>query len=211
MSSENQANEEENDVIKKQEHIKDRLKEMGVSSDSVRPEKSWLSKYINYIIVLVIATLVTGYWYENKKQNSADEIIAANEVDIAPTENTHNPIYANQQYDRIPAAGHESYELKRQEYESQNSFNNRDAVNQMQNGAMNYPQYNNYYQPQYPSYSQQYGPGYNGYYQPRPQMPTNNRYRNTQQGNYGAYQQSPAYNYPRPSPGQMYYYNGWQR
>jgi hypothetical protein len=211
MSSESQANEEENDVKKKQEHIKDRLKEMGVSPDSVRPEKSWLSKYANYFIALIVVALAAVYWYENQKQGVADEAVAVSEENDASSERVLNPYYANQQYNRVPAAGYNPYAWRRQEPENQNNENNQAGVNQMQNNEVNYPRYNTNYQPQYPAYSQPYGPGYSGFYQPRPQIAPRNTYRNTRQVNTGAYRQPPAYNYPVPNPGQMYYYNGWQR
>lgn len=215
MSSESQTNEEENDTKNKQDHIKDRLKEMGVSPDSVRPEKSWLSKYASYFIALIVAVLAAGYWYENQnqkqKQDVVGEAVAVNEESAASSEYALNPYYENQQYNRMPAAGYESYTWRRAEPENQSNDTNKGGANQMQNNEMNYPRYNTNYQPQYPTYSLSYSPGYAGFYQPRPQMAPGSAYRNMRQRNAGSYQQPPSYYYSVPNPGQIYFYNGWQR
>lgn len=61
---------EEKSVQTKQEHIKERLKDLGVSEESERPKKSWFSQYGSYVMVAVAITLVTIYWLENKNQDN---------------------------------------------------------------------------------------------------------------------------------------------
>jgi len=96
MESESNSNEEENNIQDKQEHIKQRLKDLGVSEESTRPEKSWFSRYGNYLMVAVIGTLIVVYWLEYKNQDSKEE------QQLTQTEATdvlHNstPNYFNQQ------------------------------------------------------------------------------------------------------------------
>ena len=57
-------NEESNTAEDKQEHIKQRLKDLGVSDDSTRPKKSWFSSYGTYLMVAIIASLVFVFWLE---------------------------------------------------------------------------------------------------------------------------------------------------
>ncbi len=94
MESESNSNTEENNAQDKQEHIKQRLKELGVSDDSKRPEKSWFSKYRNYLMVSIIAILVAAYWVEYQ-DNDTDSVQQTVQVET-PAEsvqklNQHSP------------------------------------------------------------------------------------------------------------------------
>ena len=72
METESASSEEENNEQKKRDHIKDRLKEMGVSQDSVRPHKSWFSRNINYFILSIIAVLVGAFAIEYQSSNKME-------------------------------------------------------------------------------------------------------------------------------------------
>ncbi len=94
MESESNSNTEENNAQNKQEHIKQRLKDLGVSDDSKRPEKNWFSKYGNYLMISIIATLVAAYWVEYQ-DNDTDSVQQTAQVET-PAEpvqklNPHSP------------------------------------------------------------------------------------------------------------------------
>jgi len=89
---------EENSVQTKQEHIKERLKELGVSEESERPTKSWFRRYGSYVIVAVVITLISIYWLENNNQvNNHVEQVAQQESPVDENQNqTVNPQQTNQ-------------------------------------------------------------------------------------------------------------------
>lgn len=211
MNSESNENEKGNDVESKQQHIKDRLKEMGVSPDSVRPEKSGLTKYVSYFIVLIVAVLVGGYWYENQKQdNPVDEVVVSEQNDVP--EPVSNAYYTDQQDQSIPYTNYKNGNSTGSMPENQNNMNAWNGADRRQNSEADYNRYNANYQPQYTYNPQPYWPGYFGYYPSQQQMPPpGNSYQDRRQTNAARYQQPPRYNYPQSNQGQMYYYNGWQR
>ena len=73
MTSESQDNIEKDDKESKEEHIKQRLKDMGVSEDSERPEQSFISKYGKYFMAGIFIVLIAAYWFEYNKQLGGDE------------------------------------------------------------------------------------------------------------------------------------------
>lgn len=82
----------------KQDHIKERLKDLGVSEESDRPEKSWYGRYGNYVIATVIVVLSGIYWLEYKAQDTNSDQLAAktnNTADSIQNSNPHVP-YAHQ-------------------------------------------------------------------------------------------------------------------
>lgn len=89
---------EQTNTEDKQEHIQQRLKELGVSDDSKRPEKSWVARYGNYLMISVILTLVVIYWLEyrtiDNTNNHAAEMSAP--VSQQPS-NSYGVPYAVQQ------------------------------------------------------------------------------------------------------------------
>lgn len=211
MNSESNENEKGSDVENKQQHIKDRLKEMGVSPDSVRPKKSGLGKYVSYFIVLVVAVLVAAYWYENQEQKHlVDESVMSEQSDVPmPVANTY---YSDQQYRSNPYQNYENGNPVGSVSENQNNMNAWNDGGRMQNNAADYSRYNANYQPQYTYNPQPYWPNYFGFYQPQQQMPPpRNTYQDRRQTNAGRYQQRPMYNYSQSNQDQMYYYDGWQR
>lgn len=201
MSSESQTNEEENNAQSKQDHIKERLKEMGVSDDSVRPEKSLLSKFSSYVIALIVIVLMAGFWLESNRQDDSSE-------QVAVSDESYN---TEQQYNQMPYAGHQQDSWGNMA-DNQQSNTGWAEQNQPQNNEAMQQGYNPYYQPQYPAYAQSYNrPNYYGYYQPRPQVAPDNTYRNMQQPYAGNYQAPAGNNYAYPYGRQPYYYNGWQQ
>ena len=60
----------------KQEHIKQRLKDLGVSDDSQRPKKSWFSRFGNHIMITAVVVLSVLYWleYRSMEQNTEVEV-----------------------------------------------------------------------------------------------------------------------------------------
>ncbi len=73
----------------KQEHIKQRLKDLGVSDDSTRPEKSWFSRYGNYLMLAIIVSLGVVYWLEYSNQYNPNEQTVA-KVNVPATNPTIN-------------------------------------------------------------------------------------------------------------------------
>lgn len=73
MTSESQDNIEKDDNESRGEHIRQRLKELGVSEQSERPKPSFLSKYGKYFFIAIIAVLVAAYWFEYSKQTNSEE------------------------------------------------------------------------------------------------------------------------------------------
>lgn len=77
MTSESQDKIEKDGNESKEEHIKQRLKEMGVSEDSKRPEQSLLSKYGKYFIAVIFVALIAAYGFEYNKKTNAEGDTAA--------------------------------------------------------------------------------------------------------------------------------------
>ena len=73
MTSGSQDNIEKDDNESKEEHIKQRLKEMGVSEDSERPKESFVSKYGKYFVAVIFVALLAAYWFESNKQSGMDD------------------------------------------------------------------------------------------------------------------------------------------
>ena len=76
---ENKKTAEDNADETKKEHIQQRLKDLGVSDDSVRPKKSWLSRYGNHILVTIAIVLSVIYWLEYRAMESEADAVASNE------------------------------------------------------------------------------------------------------------------------------------
>lgn len=220
MESESQSSVENNDVKTKRERIKQRLKDMGVSDDSVRPEKSFLSKYGKYFMVVVFGALLVAYGLEYSKQDETVDVqVAEDNTDSKPVSNPAQqtyPGYAYSQYNRMtalnyrpapppwmrpPAVQQENTGEENARGNSQNSPQNNPGNNGLNNNNMqqnNYP----YYARRYSAYPRPYWHNYSGYYPATPQpMPG-------QMSGYG-YRQAPG-SYPTPY-GRPPYYNGWQR
>ena len=204
MDPESQSNVEENDEQSKQDAIKERLKEMGVAQDSVRPEKSWFAKFGKFVLLLVIGVLIGAYWYEAQRMGDTGE------ESMAQTETPANAAYPsaygydNRWTNQPPPAPWMQAPATQQE-----NVVREDSANTQ---ADNYNQQNSYWSNQraYPGYSQPYRPNYGGYYS-APVPPQGYAARNDQQRYSGNYQMPPpAYRYPNPYDGQTYY-NGWQR
>lgn len=205
MESESQSND---DVENKQEHIKQRLKEMGVSDDSERPKKSLLSKYGKYFLLLVVGVLVVAYWFEYSKQDdSASTQVADGNTVSAPGQwndpygyPQHNQMQANS-YQPAPAGAWGYPPVAKQDNANDESASNAGEDSAQQNN-------NPYYAPRYPAYPEPYWGAYPGYYPPMP--PPGYGYwqaPNRAPNGYPENANVPAY--PAPYGGQPYYY-GWQ-
>lgn len=100
METESASNEEENNEQDKRDHIKERLKEMGVSQDSVRPHKTWFSRNINYLILSVVAVLVGAFAieYQSSKKMQADSSYIAKQSTVNNQAGNQSgyPYYYNQ-------------------------------------------------------------------------------------------------------------------
>jgi len=98
MSSETNSTTDENEVQaqdeSKQERIKQRLKDMGVSEDSERPKSSWLSRYGRYAFIVIVGLLVAAYWIEYTKSDMEKESQVASS-NAAADEATANNATAN--------------------------------------------------------------------------------------------------------------------
>lgn len=78
----------------KQEHIKERLKDLGVSEESERPVKSWYGRYGNYMIVTIVVVLSVIYWLESRTmdKNSVQQTAQKDSsVELAQNSNSHVP------------------------------------------------------------------------------------------------------------------------
>ena len=81
----------------KQDHIKERLRDLGVSEESERPKKSWLGKYGTYMVVTVVVTVSAIYWLESRNQdNDSAQQVAAEETSVKQVQNL-NPHITNVQ------------------------------------------------------------------------------------------------------------------
>jgi len=92
METESASSEEENNEQDKRDHIKERLKEMGVSQDSVRPHKTWFSRNINYLILSVVAVLVGAFAIEYQSSKKMEE----DNSPVAEQSPAGNPYYYKQ-------------------------------------------------------------------------------------------------------------------
>jgi len=238
MESEDKANNNESDVQDKQEHIKERLKEMGVASDSVRPEKSWLSKYGNYLMLTVIAVLVAAYWYEsNKDLDGATAEQTAyegnNNADVNPNFEYANDVPLAQQQIMQQAAQaewqqpspmtHQNSADPSVDVPNEQQPNNYQA-NRQQNMQPSYPP--NYWQnnpynshPYWSGYMPGYMPAYRTYREMAPPVMNNNYYQN-QPRQYVGQNQNPyagqqrdyrAQGWQQRQQPSQQYYNGWQQ
>ena len=198
MDSESQTNDEENNVQNKQEHIKERLKEMGVSQDSVRPEKSWLSKYVNYVIGATVCVLVVAYWYETNRDDvlSAEET-ADNRMQDNYLQNT-NPYYSNPSYPSAAWSQSWGYQQAPQyndvpaaTEQPDNNMDNKAELNMTDNQnvqSQNRPSYNAFQPPEWVRFQNQnrfqyQHPAMNF---PEPYRGSNNRFYGSGQNNYNA-------------------------
>jgi len=74
----------------KQEHIKERLKDLGVSEESARPEKSWYARYGNYLIGTIIIVLGLIYWLEYRTSvDDSVEQVAQKDVSSGQHQNSN--------------------------------------------------------------------------------------------------------------------------
>lgn len=212
---------EQDDVAKKQQHIKDRLKEMGVASDSPRPQKSWISRNINFLIIAAVTVLVAAYVYEyqNSSVETADETIANKSADrstdqpYVTSQNTVAPAVAYNQQPWQQQQQWQNDQWLEQQQRQQEEFRKRQeeawqAQQQAFNQAKEQQQYwQQGYQYQPPTgYWPQYGAQY-GYQQPGNNYPQQNNADNAI--NYNQ-QQPPAYWAPLPYYAQPYYNGGYR-
>ena len=100
METESASNEEENNEQNKRDHIKERLKDLGVSQDSVRPQKSWISRNINNLILAVVVVLVGAFIieYQSSQTMKADnsQLAEQNTASDQAVTQVANPYYSNQ-------------------------------------------------------------------------------------------------------------------
>jgi len=236
MESEEQANNNESDVQDKQEHIKERLKEMGVASDSVRPEKSWLSKYGNYLMVTVIAVLVAAYWYESNKdldtgmaeqtahmENDNADINPEYAYDVPPAQQQIMQQPAQEQWQQPSSMSYQNDAGQSVDVQNDQPRNNYQA-NSQQNSQPVYPP--NYWQnkpynshPYWSGYMPGYMPAYRTYREMAPPVMNNNYYQN-QPRQYAGQNQNPyarqqqdyrAQGWQQQQQPSPQYYNGWQQ
>lgn len=225
MESESQSSVGNNDVKTKRERIKQRLKELGVSDDSVRPEKSLLSKYGKYFVAVVLFALLVAYGLEYSKQ---DEMV---DVQVAENNTVSNPVYnpaqhsypgyAYSQYNRMVAPNYRPAPpppwmrpLAVQQENTDKEISKNSELNKNNMQQYNYP----YYARRYSAYPRPYRNNYSRYYPITPQPMPAYGYRQVP----GAYPQTYPGSYPgsyrAPTPpvyaapyGRQPYYNGWQR
>ena len=214
IENENTNNAGSDNAEKKQQHIKDRLKQMGVADDSVRPQKSRLARFANLIIFVVVAVLVVAYAYEYQASTTDSDDTVADQASV-PVENTamQNTVQpvdnSNQQYWQ---QSQQQWQEPGQwsQHQPEQPANNQFSQPQNQNdryAQQRYWQQAYQYQPPaaayWPPYGAYYGyrqPAYGGYYpqQKQPETTMNNQ------------QQAPVYQPPAPYAGQPFY-NGWYR
>lgn len=135
MESESNSNTEKNNVQDKQQHIKQRLKDLGVSDDSKRPEKSWFGKYGNYLMISIIAVLVAAYWVEHQDQNndSVQQTIQV-ETPIEPIQSL-NPHFPSSSPDHRMQAGNQQHTFMRHNAMQQRMMQQRTWEQQMRQQA----------------------------------------------------------------------------
>jgi len=193
MESESQTNDENNEVKSKRERIKQRLKEMGVSVDSERPQESWLSKYGKYFLVVIFLGLLVAYWLEYKNQDSSSEQkIAQNEPSAAQNQNL-SPYYSNGQPRQMAPSNNQ-----------QSAWQQRNAMHQKRQHEM-WQQQKMRQQAWQKQMREQQEKNRQAWEQYIRQQQENNAYY----GNNFQQNQPPSY-YSQPYPNQSYY-NGWQR
>ena len=231
-SESNKAAEEES-VQTKQEHIKERLKDLGVSEESERPKKSWFSQYGSYVMVAVAIILITIYWLENKNQDNNPVAQVAQQESPAEQNQNVNPHQPNQMMpannQAVPwmqqnAANHrmmqqKAWEQQKMRHEAwqkqmrEQQEKNRQAWDQYikQQQVMNHRgmpasgagQGNMQQQNQNPQYAGSYPPPYWNNYQRNQAQGPRNMPRYNQAP--PNYQAPPAYQQPYPN---QYYNNG---
>lgn len=222
MDSESQSSADNNDEVSKLEHIKQRLKDMGVSDDSERPGKSLLSKYGKYMMAIVAFVLVVAYGVEYSNQQSTVDMAAADDSTVSePVQSAYNG-YAVSPYNQMTPPGYQAPPWMQPPASMQNKTDEETTTNS-NNLNQNPVQHNNpYYARRYPIYPHPYRSNYQGRYPNAPvpmqrpvprygygygQAPGGYNNQNTQ----GAYQATtPPRYYPSPYNSQPYY-NGWQR
>ena len=218
----------------KQAHIKERLKEMGVSQDSVRPEKSWLSKNVNFIIIAIVAVLVAAYVYEYKFASSQqdDNSVATQTTETSnkTAEISDGAVNSGWQYQQQPGQNWQGQnwqpqQASEQQWREEQKFNSQSQAqpsapaNKPEAGQQQYWGAGYGYQPPamyWPQYGAYYDPrqgGYGGYYQPYPQYqfqqaPSQGQIENNSTGR--SQQRAPGYPPAMPYTGPAYY-NGWYR
>jgi len=236
METESASNEENNEQSKR-DHIKERLKEMGVSQDSVRPEKSWIARNINYLIIAVVAILVGAFVIEyqssSKIENDDAQAAEQNQSVEQAAYQAGNPYYYNQ-----PANGGMGMEMQppawaQPQYGNQyadsaeagsgeqQTDQNEAVNNDFQNGNSGwYAQQRFYGQQPYYGQSYQKAPAHNQQnnqaqteLQNQQQSRWPEHYQQSYPGQYNGYNQ---YYVPMPNPYAMPYpntgyYNGWYR
>ncbi len=116
MSEETQENSSDEKEVHtaeedKQEHIKQRLKEMGVSEDSERPSKPWYIKYGVHMAATVLIVIGIVYYLESSRQEEVATADSEHMGDASmmtannPSMNTpwsSNPSVANNRYGNNP-------------------------------------------------------------------------------------------------------------
>lgn len=241
METESASNEEENNEQSKRDHIKERLTEMGVSQDSVRPKKSWFSRNINFLIISIIAILVGVFAIEYQSSSKMDAEMssvagqspAMNRAANQPATgmmgvDMQMPSWPQPQYrEQYPAAVADRTD-KQQKSADNKANQNRNSGWYGQQGYYAQPQYQQYYGQMYqqpPAQSQPRIQQQMNTQNPAQRPGAGNRqpdYRGQYNGyNNGQYSNNngPAYNpyyAPMPNPYSMPYpsagsYNGWYR
>lgn len=230
MESESQSSVDSNNEKSKLEHIKQRLKEMGVSDDSERPAKSWLSKYGKFLMIIIAAALVVAYGVEYSKQGATLEVTAVEDTAVEDTSAT-NPAqqayngYATSQHNQMAQSNYHPAPWMQPPWLTNNTTgdpstadNASDTTSDSEVNQQIAQQNNNpYYAPRYPMYPRPY---WNNNPRPYPVAPAPAQrpvpvYGN-QQGNGGYAPMYPGYYGPTPpfysTPyGRPPYYYGGQR
>ena len=211
MADESQDNKANSEQHNKEEHIKQRLKELGVSEDSERPRASFISKYGKYFLPVVIVVLVAAYWYEYTKQPAMDESQLAGDNDVVtqqpsqvypygqPMQRPEPPAWVKERRAQMPQPPEPPewvtkqraqapqppawvQEQRKKWLQQQQAMYNQGNINNNANKQLYYGGY-----PAYPP--QPYWHNYPGYY------------------SYNGYAPGPIY--PGPYAGGYPYYNGW--
>lgn len=105
---------DESTTQSKQEHIKERLKDLGVSEESERPKKSWIGKYGTYMAVTVVVTLSAIYWLESGNQdNDSVQQVAAEETSSNQVQNL-NPHVPNVQPNNMMTSNNQQMSWQQQ-------------------------------------------------------------------------------------------------
>lgn len=193
MTSESQDSMDNTEQVSKEEHIKQRLKEMGVSEDSERPKKSFFAKFGKFMLPAVVVVLVIAYWVEYSKQENleSDTPVAAENVD-ASTQQSGSYFYTQ------PIQRPEPPEwVKEHRTQMQQQIEPPEWVKQRQAQMMQRPEPPAWVQERKESWLKQQQAMNNQFY--------NNAGRPAQNGAYPAY---PPQAYWQPGPG-YYPYNGY--